>query len=65
VRALDGVKPRHQSLRTPVSSQVSRRYGIRSLTCRHLSTRQKLACTLLLWWREVFVYFAFQVRALG
>ena len=44
--------------------QVSRRHGIRSLTCRHLSARQKLACAVLLCWREAFVYFAFQVQRL-
>ena len=52
---------------TPVSerflrSQVSRHHGLRAMMCRHLSVRQKLACALLLWWREAFVYLAFQVQ---
>ena len=46
----------------PNHVQVSLRHGFRSLACRHLSLRQKLGCALLLLWREVFVYFAFQVR---
>ena len=52
----------HPLAEEPCPAQVSRRHGIRSLACRQLSARQKLACALLLWWREVLVYFAFQVE---